>query len=56
MTPDKILMGSGMVLFIVMVLLLRVGTTSLALFTTYGILALVGVGMAVLSEKIRDRR
>ncbi|WP_404200391.1 hypothetical protein [Streptomyces tauricus] len=48
-------MAAGIVLFVVMAFLLRQGTTSTALFLTYGVLAMVGAGGAVMGKKISDR-
>ncbi|MGW5210552.1 hypothetical protein ACWEQO_04860 [Streptomyces sp. NPDC004051] len=55
MSTDKVLMGAGTALFVVMAVLLRVGTTSAGLFITYGVLAMVGVCVALAGKKLRDR-
>jgi hypothetical protein len=55
MGSGKALMAAGVVLFVVMALLLRQGTTSVALFFTYGVLAVVGVGAVAMGKKISDR-
>lgn len=52
---EKVLMGAGIALFLVMAVLLKVGTTSLALFLTYGVLAMAGLGAAAMGRKMRDR-
>ncbi|MEU0162241.1 hypothetical protein ABZ154_26250 [Streptomyces sp. NPDC006261] len=48
-------MAAGVVLFLVMAFLLRQGTTSMVLFLTYGVLAMVGVGGVAMGKKISDR-
>lgn len=48
-------MGAGTALFVLMAVLLRIGTTSLGLFITYGVLALVGAGGALAGKKLRDQ-
>ena len=46
----------GLVLFAVMAVLLRIGTTSMALFIGYGVLALAGLGIMAVGQKMRDGR
>jgi hypothetical protein len=55
MENGKALTAVGTVLFVIMAILLAVGTTSAALFLTYGVLAMVGVLAAILGKKISDR-
>ncbi|MFI5568570.1 hypothetical protein ACIA6T_14720 [Streptomyces sp. NPDC051740] len=55
MTFYKVLMGAGTALFVLMAVLLKIGTTSLGLFITYGVLALVGAGGALAGKKLRDQ-
>lgn len=56
METYKLVMGSGFALFVTMAILLGVGTTSMALFLTYGVLAIAGLGFAAAGQKMRDRR
>lgn len=56
METYKVLMVGGVGLFIIMAILLRNGTTSMAMFITWLILAFVGLGVAAAGEKMRDRR
>ncbi|MER8012191.1 hypothetical protein [Streptomyces sp. NPDC094149] len=55
MSVDKVLIGAGTALFVVMAVLLKVGTTDLGLFITYGVLAMVGAGTAFAGRKMRDQ-
>ncbi|MFJ4368371.1 hypothetical protein ACIP4S_30040 [Streptomyces chartreusis] len=48
-------MGAGTALFVVMAVLLKVGTTSMGLFVTYGVLAMIGAGAALAGKKLRDQ-
>ena len=56
MTTDKVLMVVGVAIFAVMAVLLRIGTTSLALFISEGVVALGGLGIAAVGQKMRDGR
>lgn len=56
MESHKVVMGIGMALFAVMGVLMAVGTTSLPLFITYGVLAVAGALVAATGQKMRDRR
>jgi uncharacterized membrane protein YhaH (DUF805 family) len=55
MSTEKILMGAGTALFVVMAVLLKVGTTSAGLFVTYGILAVMGACTAMVGKRLHDR-
>lgn len=55
MSLEKVLMGAGTALFVVMAVLLKVGTTSMGLFVTYGVLAMIGAGAALAGKKLRDQ-
>ncbi|MFI7285925.1 hypothetical protein ACIBRY_04575 [Streptomyces anulatus] len=55
MGSGKALMAAGIVLFVVMAFLLSQGTTSVALFLTYGVLAMAGAGAVAMGKKISDR-
>ncbi|WP_406839403.1 hypothetical protein ACICHK_30700 [Streptomyces sp. AHU1] len=55
MSVEKVLMGAGTALFVVMAVLLRVGTTSPGLFITYGVLAVLGACLALAGKKLRDQ-
>jgi hypothetical protein len=55
LSVDKVLIGAGTALFVVMAVLLKVGTTDLGLFITYGVLAMVGAGTAAAGRKMRDQ-
>ncbi|MFF1319589.1 hypothetical protein [Streptomyces chartreusis] len=55
MSVEKVLMGAGTALFVVMAVLLKVGTTSMGLFVTYGVLAMIGAGVALAGKKLRDQ-
>ncbi|ELP62678.1 hypothetical protein ACKI1I_01295 [Streptomyces turgidiscabies] len=55
MSVEKVLMGAGTALFAVMAVLMKVGTTSLGLFVTYGVLAMAGAGAAAAGKKMRDQ-
>ncbi|WP_125527803.1 hypothetical protein [Streptomyces sp. WAC 05379] len=55
MSVEKVLMGAGTALFVVMAVLLKVGTTSMGLFVTYGVLAMIGAGAAAAGKKLRDQ-
>lgn len=52
----KIVMGAGLLLVAAMVILMRIGTTSLLLFIAWGVLALVGGAITMMGQKMRDRR
>jgi hypothetical protein len=56
MPTYKILMGCGTALATLMVLLMGVGTRSLALFVIFFILMVVGAGMVSVGQRMRDRR
>ncbi|MFJ3667730.1 hypothetical protein ACIPSE_14885 [Streptomyces sp. NPDC090106] len=55
MSFEKVLMVAGTALFVVMAVLLKVGTTSMGLFITYGVLAMAGAGAAAFGKKMRDQ-
>lgn len=56
METHRLVMGGGFALFVVMAVLLRVGTRSLPLFIAYAALAAAGMVMIILGQKMRDRR
>lgn len=56
MPTHKLVMISGLALFILMAILLRVGTTSLSLFIVYGVLTIAGLSIFAFGQRMRDRR
>lgn len=54
--PHSYLIAGGLILFLIMSILMMIGTTSLVLFIIYGALAITGAWIAQTGFRQRDRR